>query len=43
VGLLPGGKYDAVQRDPVPGRRAVLASIRRQLAGLMPAREGNAA
>lgn len=31
-GLLPGGKYEAVRRDPVPGRRAVLAALRRQLA-----------
>jgi hypothetical protein len=29
VGLLPGGKYDAVRRDPVAGRRAVLTSLRR--------------
>ena len=32
AGLLPGGKYDAVCRDPVAGRREVLATLRRCLA-----------
>jgi hypothetical protein len=31
VGLLPGGKYNAVTRDPASGRRAVLAVLRRLL------------
>ena len=31
VALLPGGKYDAVRRDPVEGRRAVHRTLRTHL------------
>ena len=32
LGLLKGGKYDALRRDPVTGRRAVFESLRERLA-----------